>query len=109
MPRYRCHAEAVRQDDLSLPRGVGENEIRKQNRKGIFTVTQLSPTFRPRRKGKRTKAQGQPYHPALQALAIREGKTFVFAKPVIVSRPTRVYLDLEGDPEGSFVYEAAEA
>src|SRR5438445_494166 len=64
--RQRCHAEAVRLDDLSLLRGMGENEIRKQNRKGIFTVTQLSHTFRPRRKGKRAKGQGQPHHHALQ-------------------------------------------
>jgi predicted RecB family nuclease len=102
--RQRCHAEAVRQDDLSLLRGLGENEIRKQNRKGIFTVTQLSHTFRPRRKGKRAKGLGQPHHPALQALAIREGKTFVFARPTVPNPPTRVYLDLEGDSDGSFVY-----
>jgi len=102
--QQRCHAEAVRQDDLSLLRGMGEAEIRKQNRKGIFTVTQLSHTFRPRRKGKRIKDQGQPYHPALQALAIREGKTFIFAKPTIPSPTTRIYLDLEGDPEALFVY-----
>src|SRR5262249_32394595 len=98
--RHRCHDEAVRQDDLSLLRGMGENEIRSQNPKGIFTVTQLSYTFRPRRKNKRAKDQGQPHHPALQALAIREGKTYVFAKPAIPDRPTRIYLDLEGDSEG---------
>ena len=102
--RQRCRAEAVRQDDLSLLTGMGENEIRSQNRRGIFTVTQLSYTFRPRRKNKRAKDQGQPYHPALQALAIREGKTYVFAKPAIPDRPTRVYLDLEGDSEGTFIY-----
>jgi predicted RecB family nuclease len=102
--RQRCHAEAVRQDDLSLLRGMGETEIRKQNRKGIFTVTQLSHTFRPRRKGKRTKGQGQIHHPALQALALREGKTFIFAKPTIPNPTTRVYLDLEGDSEAAFVY-----
>ena len=102
--RHRCHAEAMRQDDLSLLRGVGENEILSQNRRGIFTVTQLSYTFRPRRKNKRAKDQGHPHHPALQALAIREGKTYVFAKPAIPDRPTRVYLDLEGDSEGTFIY-----
>ena len=102
--RQRCHAEAVRQDDLSLLRGMGENEIRSQNRRGIFTVTQLSYTFRPRRKNKRAKDQGQPHLPALQALAIREGKTYIFAKPAIPDRPTRVYFDLEGNSEGTFVY-----
>ena len=37
-------------------------------------------------------------------MAIREGKTFIFAKPTIPNPTTRVYLDLEGDPEASFVY-----
>jgi predicted RecB family nuclease len=100
----RCRAEAVRQDDLSLLTGMGENEIRSQNRIGIFTVTQLSYTFRPRRKNKRAKDQGLLYHPALQALAIREGKTYVVAKPAIPDRPTRIYLDLEGDSDGTLVY-----
>src|SRR3954452_6534895 len=53
--RQRCHAEAVRHDDLSLLRVMSESELRKQRSKGIFTVTQLSYTFRPRRKGKRAK------------------------------------------------------
>ena len=55
--QHRCHDEAVRQNDLSLLTGMGENEIRSQNRRGIFTVTQLSYTFRPRRKNKRAKDQ----------------------------------------------------
>src|SRR5207248_6133133 len=90
--QHRCHAEAVRQDHLSLLRGMGENEIRSQNRRGIFTVTQLSYTYRPRRKNRTAKDQGQLHHPALQALAIREGKTYVFAKPPIPDRPVHVYL-----------------
>ena len=51
--RQRCHAQAVKEDNLSLIRGIGEKEVRAYARKGIFTVTQLSHTFRPRRKGKR--------------------------------------------------------
>jgi predicted RecB family nuclease len=58
--RSHCQAEATRQDDLSLLRGMGENEIRAQNRRGIFTVTQLSYTFRPRKKSKRAKDQSLP-------------------------------------------------
>ncbi len=73
--RSHCQAEATRQDDLSLLRGMSDNEIRGQNRRGIFTVTQLSYTFRPRKKSKRARDQSLPHHHALQALAIREGKT----------------------------------
>jgi predicted RecB family nuclease len=102
--RRDCHSEAVRQDSLSLLRGLGTKEILKQNGKGIFTVTQLSYTFRPRRKGKRAKGQEPSYHPALQALAVREGKTYIFTKPTVPVHPTSVYLDLEGDADGAFVY-----
>ena len=40
--RQRCHAQAVQEDNLSLLRGMEEKEISRENKKGIFTVTQLS-------------------------------------------------------------------
>ncbi len=52
--RRRCHAQAVTEDNLSLLRGLGEKEVKSLGRKGLFTLTQLAHTFRPRRKGKRT-------------------------------------------------------
>jgi predicted RecB family nuclease len=51
--RQRCHEQAVREDSISLLRGISENEVKRFARKGLFTVTQLAHTFRPRRKGKR--------------------------------------------------------
>jgi hypothetical protein len=53
----RCQSEAIAKDDISLLRGVSEKEVRKYNRRGIFTVTQLSCTFRPR---KRAAVLGHP-------------------------------------------------
>ena len=38
--RQRCHAQAVKEDNLSLLRGLGEKEIITLGKKGIFTVTQ---------------------------------------------------------------------
>jgi predicted RecB family nuclease len=102
--RRRCHAEAATKDDLSLLRVMAEGELPKQRRKGIFTVTQLAYTFRPRRKGKRVKGQGQPHHGALQALAIRDAKTYVLGRPQVPASPTQVYLDLEGDANAAAVY-----
>ena len=72
--RARCCAKAAADDDLSLLRGMSEREIRRHNSKGIFTVTQLSNTFRPRRRNKRVKALAFPHSFALQALAVRENK-----------------------------------
>ena len=47
-----CRQLAMEKDDLSLLRGLREKEISKLNNKGIFTTTQLSYTFRPRRRRK---------------------------------------------------------
>src|SRR5438876_5495731 len=51
-----------------------EKERRKLHSKGIFTVTQLSYTFRPRWRPKRMRDKQEKYHHSLKALAIREKK-----------------------------------
>jgi predicted RecB family nuclease len=102
--RQRCREEAVKADDISLLGGVGDKEQRKLNRKGIFTLTQLSCTFRPRRKGKRVKRKSNNYYPALQALAIREKKVHVYGTPEIPRKPVQVFLDAEGSEDGGFAY-----
>ncbi|MDB5311748.1 MAG: transposase [Gemmataceae bacterium] len=100
--RDRCQAEATAADDLSLLRGMGEAEITKWHRRGIFTVTQLSCTFRPRRPHPRQKRH--PHQHALQALAVRERKVYLLGTPDLPVGTTRIYLDLEGDPDRKFVY-----
>ncbi len=103
--RQRCQAEATEQDDLSLLRGLSEKEIRKYNRRGIFTVTQLSFTFRPPKRSKRPQQQkSQPHNPALQALAIRDQKIYVLGTPRLPHGATQIYFDIEGDPDRQFAY-----
>ena len=102
--RHRCHTEATAKDDLSLLQGIVEKEIRKYRRRGIFTVTQLSCTFRPSKKGKQAKQKRQPHHHALQALAIREKKIHILGHPELPTCTTRIYFDIEGDPERHFDY-----
>jgi predicted RecB family nuclease len=102
--RQRCHAQAAAADDLSLLGGLSAKEIRKYHRKGIFTVTQLSCTFRPRRRRKRTQPKSRPHHPALQALAIRDQKIYVLGTPRLPDATTRLYLDLEGHPDRQSAY-----
>jgi predicted RecB family nuclease len=102
--RQRCHDQAVREDDMSLLRGMGEKELGKLNRKGIFTVAQLSCTFRLRKRGKRVKRQEQPHYFALQAAAIRDKKIYVLKPPPLPASPVRIYLDIEGNSERTFVY-----
>src|SRR5262249_3925364 len=73
-------------------------------RKGIFTLTQLSCTFRPRKRAKRVKRTGHPHYAALQALAIREKKVHVYGTPELPRKPVQVFLDAEGSEDGGFVY-----
>ena len=102
--RQRCQAEARAKDDLSLLRGIGEKEIVKYNKRGIFTVMQLSCTFRPRKQPRLSRPKPQSHQAALQALAIREQKVYVYGTPELPTCPTRIYFDLEGDPERRFTY-----
>jgi predicted RecB family nuclease len=102
--RQRCRKQAEEADDISLLGGVGEKELKRYNRKGIFTLTQLSCTFRPRKKSKRVKRQVSGRYAALQALAIREKKVHVYGTPDLPRKPVQVFLDAEGNEDGSFAY-----
>ena len=99
-----CRRQAIERDDLSLLAGMTGKERKKLNGKGIFTVTQLSYTFRPRRRPKRLAARGEKYHHALKALAIREHKVHVVGNPELKLDGTPVYLDVEGLPERDFYF-----
>src|SRR5215470_11703561 len=67
----RCRQIAVEKDELSLLANMTAKERQQQHTKGIFSVTQLSYTFRARRKPKRFAATPAKYSHALRALALR--------------------------------------
>ena len=95
---------AIDQDDLSLLGSKTEKERAKVNSRGIFTVTQLSYTFRPRRRPKELKDKREKYHHSLKARAIREGKIYIVGGPKLKIEGTPVYLDVEGLPDRDFYY-----
>ncbi len=101
----RCESDAQQIDHLSRLNRISASEIDKLNAKGIFTVHQLSHTFRPRKRPKRQGGRDYiPYHHSLRALAIREQKIHVFQRPPSVSATTRAYIDMEGDHAARHVY-----
>ena len=100
----RCRKLALEKDDLSLLAGMSAKERQKLRSKGIFTVTQLSYTFRPRRTPKRAKNTAKPRYLALQALAIRENTIYFHGTPTLPQSKTQVYLDIEGLPDRDFHY-----
>jgi predicted RecB family nuclease len=102
--RDRCRQKALEKDDLSLLGGMSAKERQKFRNRGIFTVTQLSYTFRPRRRSKRQRNKREKYHHALKALAIREKKIHVIGSPEFKIEGTPLYLDVEGLPDRDFYY-----
>lgn len=99
----RCREIAIRDDNLTLLKGLTPKKVDQFHKKGIFTVTQLSYQFRPRK----TRSSGRKpplYRPELQALAIRTGKTFVVKMPDFERAPVEIFLDIEGIPDRKFHY-----
>jgi len=102
--RQRCYEQALKEDNISLLRSLGMKEIKNYARKGILTVTQLAHTFRPRRKPKRAAQSSKKRYHALQALAIRDKRIYVFGTPEVKASPVAIYLDVESTSEQGAVY-----
>ena len=102
--RSRCRQSALEKDDLSLLPNISEKDRRKLNNKGIFTVAQLSYTFRPRRPSLRKNSRPLRHDPALKALAIRKKQIHVIGTPTFGVPENAVYLDIEGIPDRNFYY-----
>jgi predicted RecB family nuclease len=100
----QCQQKAIEKDDLSLLSGITVKERKKFHDKGIFTVTQLSYTFRPRRRSRKLRDKREKYYHSLRALAIRQKKIHIIGTPEILIKGTPVYLDVEGLPDRDFYY-----
>jgi predicted RecB family nuclease len=104
--RNLCRAKAEQEDNLSLLDGISTPKaINKYEKKGLFTVKQLSYTFKPRKRKKRAKNPPPVTHkPELQALAIREGKIYLQGLPELTQQSMELFLDIEGVPDQQFYY-----
>ena len=104
--RDLCREKAVQEDNLSLLDGIStQKAINKYEKKGLFTVKQLSYTFKPRKRRKRVKNPPPVIHkPELQALAIREQKIYLQELPELTRQPVELFLDIEGIPDQQFYY-----
>jgi hypothetical protein len=100
----RCRKQATNEGNLSLLNGMTVNEIAKYNAKGLFTVHQLSYTFRSRRKPKRARPTLGPHYFSLQAQALREKKVFIHGTIDFKLDDPRIYFDIEGTPDAESDY-----
>jgi predicted RecB family nuclease len=107
---------AVERDDLSLLNAMTGKERAKCNAKGIFTITQLSYGYRPRRRKRiRTDAEGSVGSKkratesdrndhSLRALAIKKNQIHVVGAPSLRFAGVPTFLDVEGMPDKDFYY-----
>ncbi len=103
--REQCKAKAIQEDSLSLLDKVTPKIVRQYEKKGIFTVKQLSYLFKPRKRKKRARKSPAVTHDVkLQALAIRTGKIYLQEIPGLTRQETELYLDIEGLPDQNLYY-----
>jgi predicted RecB family nuclease len=102
----QCQAKAEHEDNLSLLNGIStQKAMNTYEKKGIFTVKQLSYTFKLRKRKKRAKYPLPVTHkPELQALAIRKKKIYLQKLPELKRHQVELFLDIEGIPDRSFYY-----
>jgi predicted RecB family nuclease len=101
----RCRKQAIEDDNLSLVTSIPPKERRKLEAKGITTISQLSYTYRPRRKH-RAHATPRPVNALmtnkndhrLKALAIRKKQVHILNVEPVTALGTPVYFDVEGIP-----------
>jgi predicted RecB family nuclease len=99
-----CYKKLKEKDCISLLGSISPKIIAKYHSKGIFSITQLSHLFRPRRRSRRKPKIAANYMWELKALAIREQKTFVMYTPELNETTNAIYIDFEGVPSESFIY-----
>ncbi len=102
--RDYCVHEAEKGDSLSLLERMTPKLIRRYQKKGIFTVTQLSYLYKPRRSRKKAADTPPSFNVELQALAIRTNKIYLHEIPTISKQPIELFLDVEGIPDQGFDY-----
>ena len=112
----RCRGIAIERDDLSLLTAMTIKERAKCNAKGLFTITQLSYGYRPRRR-KRTKPDAErstvtekraapvtKNDHKLKALSIKKNQIHVVGSPSLKFEGVPAFLDVEGMPDRDFYY-----
>ncbi len=101
--QHGCREKAEQEDNLSLLDRMTPKLMQRYQKKGIFTVKQLSYLFKPRR-GRKGKERRAHFKPELQALAIRTGKIYIQELPELYRHQVELFLDIEGIPDQQVYY-----
>jgi predicted RecB family nuclease len=100
-----CRPIAEKEDSLSQLARISEKELRRYEKKGIFTIKQLSFLYRPKKPNKRLKFRAATHKYELQALALRSGNIYIHGELVeIPHTDTEIFFDIEALPDRNFHY-----
>jgi len=100
-----CKETAIQEDSLSLLGGMTKKQVLKFEKKGIFTIKQLSYLYRPRKRGRRSRQERVAHKYELQALALRTGNIYIQDKITqIPKHEVEIFIDFECLPDESFFY-----
>ncbi len=103
--QHLCRPIAEKNDSLSVLGGIGAKNLLRYERKGIFTVKQLSYLYRPRKRRRHARSRPVTHKFELQALALRSGHIYLDGDPVpIPQSDTEIYFDIEALPDIQFNY-----
>jgi predicted RecB family nuclease len=112
----RCRGLAIERDNLSLLSAMSGKERAKFHSNGIFSITQLSYGYRPRRRKrngpdaerpKKTRNRASPIFRndhKLKALAVKKNQIHIVETPSVKFDGTPTFLDVEGMPDRDFYY-----
>lgn len=98
-----CREKLKALDDLSLIGRISRKQISQYEKKGIFTLNQLSYTYKLRKRSKKLR-ENYLFKPELQALSIRTKKVFIQKIPEFKSSECELYFDIEGISERQDYY-----
>jgi len=99
-----CRSRAEESDNLSQLSEMNVRKIKQYEKKGIFTIKQLSYSFKPRRLKKRARNHQKTHKPELRALAIRTGKIYIQELPNLSRQNIELFIDIEGVPDQNLYY-----
>lgn len=98
-----CRNKLIQLDDLSLLSGSTLTKILQTKNRGIFTITQLSYSFRPKKSPNLYRSKN-PYKWELKALAIKDKRTYIIDMPGFSDSEFQVFIDFEGLPDEEYCY-----
>ena len=99
-----CLYQTEKDDNLSLLDRISTKKMQQYQKKGVFTVTQLSCLFKPRRRREKCSKGPVSFNVELQALALRSGKTYIQELPELSRHDIELFLDIEGIPDKNLHY-----